>query len=86
MTIQQEIGDKEQEIRQHGHALKAGEAELQDLQSTRNSLNDRRKELWRSIDELKDRMKKIKDDKDRAQRGVSTVLIWWICRDALMLP
>lgn len=68
--MSQEIGDKEQEIKQHGDSLKGGEAELQDLQAKRNGLNDERKELWRSIDDLKDHMKKIKDDKDRAQRGV----------------
>lgn len=67
---QQEIGDKEQEIRQHEESLRSGEAELQELQAKRNSLNDQRKELWRSIDDLKDKMKKMKDDKDRAQRGV----------------
>ena len=67
----QEIGDKEQQLRQEEGSLEEKELEQRSLETKRNALNDERKELWRAENEAENAISKIHASRSKAEKKVS---------------
>ena len=66
----QEIGDKEQQLRQEEGSLEEKELEQRSLETKRNALNDERKELWRAENEAENAISKIHASRSKAEKKV----------------
>lgn len=66
----QEIGDKEQQLRQEEGSLEEKELEQRSLETKRNALNDERKELWRAENEAENAISKIHASRLKAEKKV----------------
>ena len=70
----QEIGDKEQRLRQEEGSLEETELEQKSLEAKRNALNDERKEMWRAENEAENSISKIHGNRQKAEKKVRTTL------------
>lgn len=68
----QEIGDKEQRLRQEEGSLEETELEQKSLEAKRNALNDERKEMWRAENEAENSISKIHGNRQKAEKKVKT--------------
>ena len=66
----QEVGDKEQQVRQEEASLEEAEREQKSLEARRNALNDERKELWRAENEAENSIGKIHGNRQKAEKKV----------------
>ena len=70
LTPVQEVGDKEQQVRQEEASLEEAELEQKSLEAKRNALNDERKELWRAENEAENTIGKIHGNRQKAEKKV----------------
>ena len=66
----QELGDKEQQVRQEEASLEEAEREQKSLEAKRNALNDERKELWRAENEAENAISKLHGNRQKAEKKV----------------
>ena len=71
----QEIGDKEQRLRQEEGSLEETELEQKSLEAKRNALNDERKEMWRAENEAENSISKIHGNRQKAEKKVKPLLL-----------